>query len=522
MDTDARFSSTQSPRRSPLRRLPGWFCILVLLLGLLPCGIVPSRAQAVEISWGAPFNISNSPERTSTDAFLLGDPSGGAHLFWAEKTGDAPGNMADTLMYTYWDGQRWIPPVDIFITPADLGNQVLIFPHAVMDEDGWIHLIWMEEPNFPNYTLYYSSVYAPLARYPGFWKPPTALAEDLTGTEYSIHIAYEAPEMLHVIYARVPQGDTPPEERGVGYLHSADGGVTWSEPVDLYTTPDPRRGASNARLLVVPPGKVFASWTEWDESGNGAAIYLTRSENSGQSWSKPIRLATRIDDEYERDWNNLVHLEGDRIMAMWEGGWRAYRNAMYSKDGGKTWSDPIDTFPWLIGENGFAEFARDSLGRLYVFLAQRVREDDLYRQKVEGMWHSVWEGGSRWSEPVLAGGFNYMVNPKVVITGGNRVVAVWYTPPIFEINVMTGAIMDAPSIPGKPWPSPTPAVLPTATGIPETQSAVATLTPAKEPELNLSNPGRPLSPSLDLFLAIVPSVLVIVGLILVKKFVRGG
>jgi len=495
--------------------------VLAFLVVLLNVAIHPASAQTDEIVWSAPFNISNSPDRTSTDAFLLGDPSGGVHLFWAEKTGDAPGNMADTLMYTYWDGQGWIPPVDIFITPENLGNQVLIFPHAVIDQEGYIHLIWMEEPNFPNYTLYYSSVYAPLARSPSAWSSPIVLADDLTGTEYSLHIAYEPPSLLHVIYARVAQGETPPEARAVGYLRSTDGGETWTEPVDLYTTPDPRRGASNTRLLVVPPGKVYASWTEWDETGNGAAIYFARSENSGESWSKPERLATRVGDEYERDWNSLAHLEGEQIMAMWEGGWRAYRNAMYSRDGGKSWSEPIDTFPWLIGENGFAEFARDSRGRLHVFLAQRVREDDLYRPQVEGMWHSVWEGGTRWREPTLAGGFNYMVNPKVVIVGGNRVVAVWYTPPIFEINVMTGVVEDAPAISVQPWPTLVPSIPSTPTSTP-TQAAVLSQTPTAVHSPVLSNPRQPLNPTVEMLLAVIPSVIVVVGLILIKKFVRGG
>jgi hypothetical protein len=502
---------------------------LVLLLALFVLVILPVGAQTDEITWDPPFNISDTPKRNSTDPFILGDPDGGVHLFWAEKTGTTLGDQADTLMYAHWDGEKWSTPVDIFITPTYLGNQVLIFPHAVMDDQGYIHLIWIEEPNFPNYALYYSSVYAPLAGQSSAWKDPVPLAQDLSGTEYSLHIAYEAPSNLHVIYARVPQGDTPPDERAVGYTRSTDNGATWSDPVDLYSTPDPTHGASNTRLLVVPPGKVYATWTEWDKSGNGKYIYFTGSEDSGVTWSKPIQVAEKIGTEYERDWNNMVYLDGQGLMTMYEGGWRAYRYARYSNDGGKTWSDPVDTFPWLIGENGFAEFVKDSLGRVHVFLAQRVREDDTFRQKAEGMWHSVWEGGTRWREPTLMGGFNYMVNPKVAIVGGNRIVAVWYTPPIFEINVMTGVITDAPAVPVKPWPEPTsappqPSAIPSAlvpTGSPA-QATDAGITPTSPIEEQPPSGGSQASPGFEVLMAVIPAVIVIAGLILFKKYFRGG
>ena len=100
------------------------------------------------------------------------------------------------------------------------------------------------------------------------------------------------------------------------------------------------------------------------------------------------------------------------------------------------------------------------------------------------------------------GGFNYMVNPKVAIVGGNRIVAVWYTPPIFEINVMTGVITDAPAVPVKPWPEPTsappqPSAIPSAlvpTGSPA-QATSASITPtfpiAEQPPSggSLASPG---------------------------------
>jgi hypothetical protein len=127
------------------------------------------------------------------------------------------------------------------------------------------------------------------------------------------------------------------------------------------------------------------------------------------------------------------------------------------------------------------------------------------------------------------GGFNFMVNPKVAIVGGNRIVAVWYTPPIFEINVMTGVIEDAPEIPVKSWPDPTSAVPPTSatpsTLEPTGSSAQTTSVSITPTSMIIDQPpsaGSQASPGIEVLMAVIPAVIVIAGLILFKKYVRGG
>ena len=354
-------------------------------------------------------------------------------------------------MYSRWDGRTWTKPIDIFFAPPQELTPVIVYPHAILDEAGIIHLIWLGEPNAPAYTLFYSSVHASQAGSAQAWRPRMVLADELTGSKYSIHIAFTPPQTIHVIYARVPAGYAPSEERAVTAIRSTDGGTTWSEPLDIFTIPFLDWGASDTRLLVEPPDKVYASWTVWDKTGNGKYVYFARSMDNGFSWDEPIQLAERIDPEYERDWNNLALLAPGQILAMYEGGYRAYRYARYSNDSGATWSEPIDTFPFLIGENGLVEFTRDSLDRLHLFYAQRIREGNEFRGQQLGLWQSIWQGGTNWSEPVLvtrdAAAAQFMTNPKVVVVGGNQVVATWYGSGINEIMVQTGVIEFAPTIP---------------------------------------------------------------------------
>jgi hypothetical protein len=249
---------------------------------------------------------------------------------------------------------------------------------------------------------------------------------------------------------------------------------------------------------------VYASWSEWDKSGNGQAVYFARSLDNGEIWEEPIRLAERVSPEYERYWTNMILLGPNQIVAMWEGGYRAYRYAMYSSDSGATWSEPIDTFPYLIGENGFIETERDSLGRIHLFVAQRVREDHPERGKHIGMWHSLWMGGNVWQEPALAWGDIPMVNPKVAIVGGNQVVAAWYSNENLEVMAMNGLILDAPSV--------APEVLPTAEPTFQPTLTPTLLIPTRTPRA-LSSAGLPGEPGEGLPVTTNPMVMVMIGLV---------
>lgn len=434
-----------------------WICIILILLAATSYSLPRSvSAQNGEIIWSEPTNLSNTPDNSSTDPFIFADPAGVVHLFWAEKMSPIFGTTADTILYSQWNGRSWSRPVDLFFAPPSDGNLVVSYPHAILDDQGIIHLIWISQPNFPFYTLNYSSAPANQAQFVQAWQPRTALAENLTGTEYSIHLVYQPPSTLHIAYATGIQGENVTSEPGVTYLRSLDGGSSWSDPIEIFNTPNLMVGASNVRLLYEAPNTIYASWTVWNEDGNGDTVYFTRSLDGGVNWDKPITLAEVREGEYERDWNSMTVLPDGRLMSVWEGGFRAYRNAMFSEDDGATWTEPWDMFPTLIGENGFAEFATDSLGRLHMFLAQRIREGVVVNTEfdgtIEGLWHSVALGENEWSDPILSGGVNPMVNPKIAILQGNIVVAVWYSNLEREIIVMIGKIEDAPTIAVQPWP----------------------------------------------------------------------
>ncbi|MCL4262299.1 MAG: glycoside hydrolase [Anaerolineae bacterium] len=403
------------------------------------------------VNCGQAVNFSKSPDYSSVDPLLLSDPSGLVHLFWAERiTGspDAATNAPDAVMYSVWNGETWSLPVDLFLSPREFFNRRINALRGVVDDDGNLHLTWIG----PDNTFFYSSAHASRASQSTAWRMPTYIALDQSGSQYSADINFMSPGTLHIVYGRLP------EEGGnhvVAHIRSTDGGLTWSAPQGIYTVPYVDRGVSNLRVWTNPPDKVYATWTEWDTSGNGQAIFFARSLDNGLTWEKPIMLAERQGNEYERDWVTLAVLGEDELVAFWEGGFRAYRQAQYSADGGATWSRPIDTLDWLIADNGFAEFVRDGAGRLHLFVFQRIREGNGDRnpfgEESNGLWHTVWEGETQWRQPQMVG----LPNPgnfvTVAIRGGNELFAAWFSYADLELAIIQCELKDTPAIPPQPW-----------------------------------------------------------------------
>jgi hypothetical protein len=505
------------------------------LLFAIAAGLAASpRAEAGpgDVFQCAPdINLSNSPGYTSVDPFILADPAGKFHLFWAERTlgrPDASTDVPDALMYAEWEDGAWSRPVDIFISPPEVFNRKIAAPRATMDEVGNIHLIWMG----PDYRFYYSSALAEEAGNARSWREPILMADDHAGSQFALDIAYQAPGRLHVLYGSGTGGASPTDNRtnrAITYTRSTDGGVNWTHPVDIYTFSDPQRGPSNIRLRV-DGQRLYATWTEWDDSGNGQAIYFARSLDGGETWQDPVMLSQRVGDEYERDWTNVAVLGEDQLVAMWEGGYRAYPQAQYSFDAGRTWSEAIDTFYWLIADNGYAEFVRDGSDRLHVFLARRIREGYESRcERIPGcegtgnaIWHSVWEGGVNWREPRPVGEFSDVNFISVALLGGNQLAIAWFDYFDYEINVLMCQIEGAASLPPQPWPTstPTPAPEPTPTFTPTPPpQAMPTLTPVSAEVPPTPGAARP-NLAFSLLISILPVAGVIAGVAFIHHLHR--
>ncbi len=99
----------------------------------------------------------------------------------------------------------------------------------------------------------------------------------------------EAYDRLHVVYA-VPVN----EGRGVYYTASDDGGLTWSEALQVFDAAGAGWAAVDyPRLAVDPLGVLHAIWIRTSLSADTASlgVYYAFSADGGEGWSEPLMVA---------------------------------------------------------------------------------------------------------------------------------------------------------------------------------------------------------------------------------------
>jgi hypothetical protein len=344
---------------------------------------------------------------------MAGDRAGNVHVLWVEDSGGETNNLlfnadgtpqldfrgrhinllaesGNTLSYTRWDGQKWLIPTEVQVSSAGRLN----FPSAAVDTRGILHVIWFAGPGREQ-DMFYSSAPADSAEQLRSWSQPVILTGDILTAYYPSTLTADSTGGLHIAYYQV--GANP----GVFSISSFDGGQSWEDPVQIYanfSTTGDEDGSMPVRLMVDAEDRLHATWTRYDLSGNGKAVYYAQSLDQGQTWSEPFEVATWRNGLYEMDWLS-AGVSGDEIHLVWEGGERAFTNERVSYDGGLTWTEPQRIMNRLVGENGYAELVTDSAGGVHLIVVKRIDGNGII---VYGPWYSTFENGF-WKSPYMIG-----------------------------------------------------------------------------------------------------------------------
>ncbi|HIP72874.1 MAG TPA: hypothetical protein EYH05_15960 [Anaerolineae bacterium] len=145
------------------------------------------------------------------------------------------------------------------------------------------------------------------------------------------------------------------------------------------------------------------------------------------------------------------------------------------------------------------------------------------------MWHSVWLGGDQWSDTELVGGLNQMVNPRVVIAGGDTIIAAWYDFQVGEILVLNATLNGVPKILPQPWlekpetavnPSTQPEEsVPVETGDNSINTEALPAVPSLD-SIPLQPAARPAGPGLLIMVGIISSAIFIFVVFLVMRLLK--
>lgn len=422
-----------------------------------------------------------------------------SQFFGEEDTSEAP----KAVFYREWTPSNgWSYPNGIMADPD--GSIDLL--GVSNDESGKVHLIFQKDSQ----DIYYSQAFLANASDPQNWSAPILVGEKSSPLRSGIPSVAaistdKIGQKIIIIYSGTQDGN------GLYVTHSADYGNIWSDPYPIYLTGDDTMVVSPS-LYLDHSGFFHAVWSTFDNKGFGGPGYYAKFDLNSGIWSDPMEL-----DEPGIRTPSVIEYKGDLFIGYYHhrtnGRW--WRR---STDGGKTWTDPVQLASQIVGTNGGVSFVIDSNDVLHAFFAGRTDADGNH-----GMWHLVWRG-TIWSQPdpVVKGkdvtdreggnGFDPTF-ARAIVSNGNMAFVTWGTDGGVGTNGAwySYATLSAPELSNVPLPLPTPTLL-HDNQLPATSASPPTL--AQLPDsLKEQNDIFIKSPQIQLFIGIIPAIVLIIAFI---------
>lgn len=312
-----------------------WVIVCLLLMG----GHTTGFAQADDALWSEPVNLSHSGAAESP--VLVVSPDGQTQVFWWDRF--------DGLTTAYSLNNDWSAPtpapIQMEAESALLASSTLPAMPQIVGVGETAFALWLGTPG--RETNLHSLLYSRLRLGTAVWTAPETLAESAIAWE----ITSDAQGVLHLVYCQTSQLEAFPA--GIYHLRSTDGGVTWSEPVALYTSRYARLWTADTAHLALAADALGNIVAGWNDPRQAVAFYVF-STDGGLSWSEPAKVGDgEIDGLHPRFIAIPAPLnqgEPSGFALLWEQGGVASTCVLQqqrSEDGGKTWSAPLRVFEEL-------------------------------------------------------------------------------------------------------------------------------------------------------------------------------
>lgn len=232
----------------------------------------------------SPLNFTIYENHTFTPAVPCGLGSGSYSYYRPYLAVDKPGSIH--VVFHYYDaydqsepagvgythssdgGETWIEPVSLA-----KGNALLFYPSLAVSADGTVYVVFIAN----------SRVNLVSSGDGGFtWSDPVVLSGEAKSFA-SPKIEVDAGGGLNVVWACTYKR----RYFAVYFTRSEDGGVTWTEPGNLFNNWDDSSYAHAVELASDSNGGVFVTWTAWSEYGKNynGSVFANYSHNRGVSWN---------------------------------------------------------------------------------------------------------------------------------------------------------------------------------------------------------------------------------------------
>jgi hypothetical protein len=468
---------------------------IILLVSIF--WIAPAQAQGQENGWSEPYRLSSADGKAS-EGYLVADQYGYVHCFWIETLFDGGRNL---IKYSRFDGTTWTKPNDIHVTDRGIRNL-----STSIDRQGILHVAWAEGLIGP---AYYTSAPATDAFSAQSWAKPV----QINVPARTVYLRADSKGVLHMLY--IDQTDTA----GVYYVRSEDRGQTWSERVWLDPDILPGHIPDSLSFELDSHDGLHAVWMYGTREPNATPDWVRyiHSLDGGHTWSEPFLI-----DKFDEQTNHslatagpVMTVQDQTVHVIWAAGSLPYRNHRYSTDAGLTWTEPTQIFGELHGQ-AFDGLAVDGAGRVHFFGQIRYPM---------GIYHAYWDQ-NHWSRVELV----YLVAPDGDVVG-DRVHAHYTLPVIRDGNQLILTFTDGPTDPNRrlfvmyrtmddispfatvptPVPMATPVPMSTPTAMQPTPMAEWTPTAPSLDSLTAQPLNRVPAPDRAIQLALVPTLLILVG-----------
>ena len=217
------------------RRLAVYFAIVATLFGVATTGVTPGLAQDDPTTWTEPALISETGQ-SSWFPYMVTDRSGRIHVIYSSTLETQRGGYDQVLYTSSDDGIEWTKPNDIAaLTMGPNRESEVTRPFMFLDAENVLHLSYK---GLTRTVIYYTQAPIAGAGLARFWAPKQEVGDNA----YFSEVAIDRRGTIHLIYTSNVVSRRCPICYHIFYRKSADGGLTWTDPLDclLYTSPSPR------------------------------------------------------------------------------------------------------------------------------------------------------------------------------------------------------------------------------------------------------------------------------------------
>jgi hypothetical protein len=121
------------------------------------------------------------------------------------------------------------------------------------------------------------------------WSPPKDVSRTLTGVSRHPDIAVEKTGAIDIVWS---DSNADPNSPDLLFIRSADGGQSWTEPVDISNTPGV---SSEPAIAIGPHDSIHVVWSDTCTGVRNRDIYYVCSKDGGHKWAKdPLLPAVDI------------------------------------------------------------------------------------------------------------------------------------------------------------------------------------------------------------------------------------